>query len=75
MIGYKLTIAEKNDIQGKEYAPYQAFNCVQDINNIWFTFLTDEDKIILINSNYKWLLDCPQAEYVPPIPPPFPPTV
>jgi len=67
MIGYKLTLTQKEDIQGKEYAPYQCFNCVQDINNIWFTFLTDEDKLILVNSNYKWLLDCPQAEYVPPI--------
>lgn len=73
MIGYKLTVAQKEDIQGKEYAPYQAFNCVQDINNIWFTFLTDEDKILITNTEYSWLLDCPQAEYVPPIQPPFPP--
>ena len=73
MIGYKLTTAQKEDIQGKEYAPYQAFNCVQDINNIWFTFLTDEDKILIANTEYSWLLDCTQAEYVPPIPPPFPP--
>lgn len=67
MIGYKLTIEQKINIQGKEYAPYQAFNCVQDINNIWFTFLTDEDKILIANTEYSWLLECPQAEYVPPI--------
>ena len=73
MIGYKLTTAQKEDIQGKEYAPYQYFNCVQDINDIWFTFLTDEDKILIANTEYSWLLDCPQAEYVPPIQPPFPP--
>jgi hypothetical protein len=67
MIGYKLTVAQKEDIQGKEYAPYQAFNCVQDINEIWFTFLTDEDKILIINTEYSWLLECQQSEYVPPI--------
>jgi hypothetical protein len=67
MIGYKLTVAQKESIQGKEYAPYQYFNCVKDINKIWFTFLTDEDKLILVNSNYKWLLNCQKQEYVSPI--------
>jgi hypothetical protein len=73
MIGYKLTLAQKNDIQGQEYAPYQYFNCVQDINKIWFTFLTDEDKILVSTTEYSWLLECPKAEHVPPIQPPFPP--
>jgi hypothetical protein len=67
MIGYKLTVTQKEDIQGKEYAPYQCFNCVQDINDIWFTFLTNLDKILVANTEYSWLLNCPQAEYVPPI--------
>ena len=74
MIGYKLTIEQKESIQGQEYAPYQVLNCVQDINDIWYTFLTDEDKIIIENIEYKWILDCKEAEYVPPISPPFPPT-
>ena len=73
MIGYILTIEQKDDIQGKEYAPYQVFNCVQDINDIWFTFLTDDDKRAIIGTQYEWLLSCPQGEYVPPLPPPFPP--
>jgi hypothetical protein len=74
MIGYKLTVAQKEDIQGKEYAPYQCFNCVQDINEIWFTFIHHmEDNILIAKTEYSWLLDCPQAEYVPPITPPFPP--
>lgn len=66
MIGYILTIEQKNDIQGKEYAPYQFFNCVQDINDIWFTFLTDEDKRLIIGTQYQWLLYCIEGEYVPP---------
>jgi hypothetical protein len=65
MIGYKLTLEQKEDIQGKEYAPYQEFNCVQDINEVWFTFLTDQDKRAIIGTQYEWLLLCPQEEYVP----------
>jgi hypothetical protein len=65
MIGYKLTLEQKEDIQGKEYAPYQEFNCVQDINEVWFTFLTDQDKRVIIGTQYEWLLLCPQEEYVP----------
>jgi hypothetical protein len=70
MIGYKLTPEQKEDIQGQQYAPYQIFNCVQDINEVWFTFLTDQDKRAIIGTQYEWLLLCPQEEYVPaePIP-------
>jgi hypothetical protein len=66
MIGYILTLEQKDDIQSKEYAPYQIFNCVQDINGIWFTFLTNGDKILITGTQYEWLLFCPQGEYTPP---------
>lgn len=72
MIGYILTIQEKESIQGKEYAPYQFFNCVQDIDGIWYTFLTEEDKTTIATTEYSWLLECPQGEYIAPTPPPFP---
>ena len=65
MIGYKLTVEQKEIIQGQFYAPYQFINCVQDINNHWFTFFTNEDKSIIETSDYAWVLDCPQEEYVP----------
>lgn len=68
MIGYKLTENQKNFIQGEKYAPYQCFNCVQDINGIWFTFLTDEDKAIIAITDFNWLLECEQIEYIAPIP-------
>jgi hypothetical protein len=67
MIGYKLTENQKNFVHNKFYTPHQFINCVQDINNIWFTFFTDEDKSIIITSEYAWVLDCPQEEYVPPV--------
>jgi len=73
MIGYILTIDQKISIQDIEYAPYQTFNCVQDINSIWFTFLSEEQKTLLLDTAYGWVLTCPEAEYIAPPPPPFPP--
>jgi hypothetical protein len=73
MIGYILTIEQKDKLQGQFYAPFEIFNCVQDINNIWFTFLTYDNKKEIIGTKYEWLLSCSQGVYVPPILPPFPP--
>ena len=71
MIGYILTIEQKDSIQGVEYAPYQTFNCVQDINDVWFTFLTDDDKRLIIGTEWEWIIFCPQGEYVPKPSPPI----
>jgi hypothetical protein len=72
MIGYILTIEQKELIQGKEFAPYECFNCAKDINGVWFNFVTEQQKPIIAASQYTWILDLPQAEYIPPPPPPFP---
>lgn len=71
MDGYKLTIQQKDSIQGVSYAPDQYFNCVQDINGDWFTFLSDSDIIIITGSEWSWILECPYVEYVPPTPTPI----
>jgi hypothetical protein len=68
MIGYKLNENQKNFIQNKFFTPNQFINCVQDINGIWFTFLTDDDKAIIATTEFNWLLECEQIEYMPPIP-------
>lgn len=71
MIGYKLTIEQKESIQGVFFATDIFFNCVQDINDVWFLFLSEQDKEIL-PSEYQYLLELPTAEYVPPpTPDPF----
>jgi hypothetical protein len=70
MIGYILTEEQKDAIQGVFYAPYEFFNCVQDINEIWYLFLSGQDKEIL-PQEYLYLLDLPQGEYIPK-PSPFP---
>jgi hypothetical protein len=73
MIGYILTVDEKDQIQGQYYTEYQFLNCVQDINEVWYLILSDEDTPEVEASQYAWVLDLPQGEYVPPLPPPFPP--
>jgi hypothetical protein len=65
MEGYILTIEKKEEIQGVFYAPYEFFNCVQDINDIWFLFLSDQDKETILNTQWEYLLSLPQGEYVP----------
>jgi hypothetical protein len=74
MIGYILTQSEYNQVQGQYYTEYQFFNCVADINGVWFLFLSDEDKQVVATTEWAWVLDLPEAEYIPPPPPPFPPT-
>jgi hypothetical protein len=75
MIGYICTPDQYEQIQGQYYAPYQFFNCVQDIDGVWFLFLSEQDKEeVFTNMQWHWILDLPEAEYIPPIPPPFPPT-
>lgn len=67
MTGYKLTENQMNYVQDKFYTPHQFINCVQDINGIWFTFLTNEDIASIETTEINWLLECPQVEYVPPV--------
>lgn len=71
MIGYILTPQQYNDIQGQEFAPFQCFNCVQDINGIWFNFVTEQQIPQVESSQWSWLFDLPQAEYTPPQSPDF----
>jgi hypothetical protein len=72
MIGYILTIEQKDQIQGQEFAPFECFNCVQDINNVWFNFVTEQQIPLVEASQYAWVLDLPTGEYIPkPTPSPF----
>lgn len=72
MIGYILTIEQYQQIQGQYYSPSQFFNCVQDINDVWFLFLSDQDKQEISVTEWSWVLELPQGEYIPKPSPPFP---
>jgi hypothetical protein len=75
MIGYVLTIEQKNSIQGIEFAPYESFNCTQDVDGVWYTFLTEDQKVLILDTQWNWILTLPEGEYMPPPAPPFPPAV
>ncbi len=72
MIGYTLTPEQYSQIQGQFYTPYEFFNCVQDIDGIWFLFLSQQDKEQILDTEWNWILTLPEGEYVPPPAPPFP---
>jgi hypothetical protein len=72
MIGYTLTPEQKDLIQGQYFATDIFFNCVTDINGVWFLFLSEQDIPLVQASQYAWVLTLPQSEYIPPPPPPFP---
>lgn len=67
MIGYKLTIEQKEIIHEVLFADAQAFNCVQDINDEWFTFISDQQKPFIVGTQFEWILNCEQVEYVAPV--------
>ena len=72
MIGYILTPKQYNEVQGQYFATDIFFNCVADINGVWFLFLSEQDIPLVESSQYAWVLTLPQGEYTPPPPPPMP---
>ena len=72
MLGYILSNEQKEQVQGQFINPYQFINCVADINGVWFFFASEQDKESFKDSEYIWLFDLPEGEYVPPPAPPFP---
>jgi hypothetical protein len=67
MNGIKLTIAQKEQLQGVYFAENIFFNCVQDINGDWFIFLSESDKLYLVNTEFEWLNNESESAYTPPI--------
>ena len=74
-IGYILTESEYDQVQGQFYTEYQFFNCVADINGVWYLFLSQEDKQDILGTEWEWILTLPEAEYIAPPAPPFPPVI
>jgi hypothetical protein len=72
MLGYRLSNSEKDQVQGQFINPYQFINCVADIQGNWFFFGNDQDKESFKDTEYMWLFDLPQEEYVAPPAPEFP---
>lgn len=48
------------------------FNFVQDINDVYFLFLSSSDEVDIAPTEYAYLLEIPLSPYVPkPTPTPF----
>ena len=62
-----LTIAQKEEITGHQYAPDSYFNPIQDINDNWV--ISQEEMQQCCNSQFLWVKDLPLIPYEPkPIP-------
>ena len=72
MQGYILTEEQANEVQGKFINAYCFINCVQDINDVWFFFGNEQDKKTFKDSEYMWLFELPQGEFVTKPTPDFP---
>jgi hypothetical protein len=62
MKAYKITVEQKNAIEGQPLAPSEYYNPVQDINGDWFIFEIEMNHAV---KNKGWAKET-LAEYVPP---------
>ena len=62
---HKLTIEQKELIEGKEYAANSLFNPIQDIAGDWF--ISIEEVVFCTNDEFKWIKELPLMDFVPPI--------
>ena len=70
MEGRIVTNEQANELQGTFIDADTFFNFVQDINGVYFLFLSQQDEIDVAQTQYDYLLDIPLSPYTPP-PTPF----
>ena len=61
-----------NDLQGVFIDSDTFFNFVQDINDIYFLFLSEQDEIDVSQTEYAYLLEIKLSPYTPKPSPPIP---
>jgi hypothetical protein len=67
--GRIVTDQTAEELQGVFFDSDTFFNFVQDINDVYFLFLSESDEVDIAPTEYAYLLDIPLSEYVPPITP------
>jgi hypothetical protein len=67
--GRIVTTETAQELQGVFFDSDTFFNFVQDINDVYFLFLSSSDEVDIAPTEYAYLLDIPLSEYVPPITP------
>ena len=70
--GRIVTTETERNLQGVFIDENTFFNFVQDVNNNYFLFLSEQDEIDLMNTEYSYLLDISFSDFEPkPITPPI----
>lgn len=70
MEGRIVTNQQAQDLQGVFIDTDTFLNFVQDINDIYFLFLSEQDEQDIANTQYAYFLDIPLSPFVPkPTPP------
>jgi hypothetical protein len=67
--GRIVTDQQAKDLQDVFFDSDTFFNFVQDINDVYFLFLSESDEVDIASTEYAYLLEIPLSEYVPPITP------
>ena len=72
MKGRIVTNQLAKELQGVFFDADTFFNFVQDINDVYFLFLSEQDESDIANTEWSYLLDIPLSPFEPkPTPPPF----
>lgn len=69
MEGRIVTPQQAQELQGIFFDANTFLGFVQDINDVYFLFLSSSDEVDIAPTEYAYLLDIPLSEYVPPITP------
>jgi hypothetical protein len=71
MEGRIVTNEQAEQLQGVFIDADTFFNFVQDINGVYFLFLSEQDEADIANTEYASLLQIPLSPYTPPPTPPI----
>ena len=66
MEGRIVTNQQAEQLQGVFIDADTFFNFVQDINGIYFLFLSEQDEQDIAKTEYAYLLEIPLSLYIPP---------
>ena len=72
MEGRIVTNQQAQDLQGVFIDTDTFLNFVQDINDIYFLFLSEQDEVDISNTPYAYLLEIPLSPFTPKPTPPIP---
>lgn len=72
MEGRIVTNQQAQDLQGQFIDSNTFLGFVQDINDVYFLFLSEQDEADVANTQYAYLLEIPLSPFEPKPAPPFP---